>query len=79
MQILIIIRHLEGLGHLKDGLLPLLVENCHTSVPHLEGQLLEQHLKVLHYHVPVNLQVHQSINIVLALNHEELDMTPHIN
>ena len=45
----------------------------------MQGQLLEEHLEVAQVHVPFNLEVHHSIDVVLALKHEELDMAPHVD
>ena len=71
--------HLEGLRHLEYSHLSLLLEDSHAAVPHLQGQLLEEHLEVAQVHVPFNLEVHYSIDVVLALKHEELDMAPHVD
>lgn len=71
--------HLEGLRHLEYSHLSLLFEDSHAAVPHLQGQLLEEHLEVAQVHVPFNLEVHYSIDVVLALKHEELDMAPHVD
>ena len=70
--------HLKGLRHLENSHLPLLLEDSHTTVPHLQGQLLLEHLEVAQDHVPIDLQVHHCVDIVLALAHVELDVAPHV-
>ena len=71
--------HLKGLRHLEYSHFSLLFEDSHAAVPHLQCQLLEKHLEVSQDHVPFDLEVHHSIDVVLALKHEELDVAPHVH
>ena len=67
---------LRLLGNLAH---PLVFKDSHTTVPHLQGKLLQEALEITQDHVFINFKVHKRINIILALNHEQLDMAPHIH
>ena len=69
----------EDLGGLLDVLLPLRFEDRHALVPHLQCQLLHQVLEVFQDHGLHDLQVQVCIDVVLALNHEKLDLDPHVD
>ena len=68
----------EGLRLLDDLPHPLVLKDSYTPVPHLQSQLLKQVLKVAQDHIFVDLEVHERIDVILALHHEQLDMAPHV-
>ena len=70
---------LEHRGRFLDSFHALILEDCHTAVPHLEGQLLLQALEIFQIHVLVDLEVHLGIDVILALHHEELDVDPDVH
>ena len=70
---------LELHGGLGNFLHPLLFEYSDATVPHLQSKLLHQVLQVLKQHVFLDLKIHKSVNVILALYHEELDMAPHVD
>ena len=69
----------EDLGGLLDVLLPLRFKDWHALVPHLQCQLLHQVLEVFEDHGLHDLQVQVCIDVVLALDHEKLDLDPHVD